>query len=685
MTPPAVMRPDEFLAAAARVGLAKPDALAPYWGAANSGTSPHDLAGQLVRAGVLTPYQAERLLAGQTRGFFLGKYKLQAVLGQGGMGKVYLAEHATMGHRVAIKVLPAESRADSTLLARFQREARAIARIDHPNVVRAYDLDESGDDVFLVLEYVPGLTLDAVVARYGPLDAARAADYVRQAALGLHEVSAARLTHRDIKPANLIVSASGQVKILDLGLASFHDDPTGGLTCHGPGYGILGTADYLAPEQAVAASSVDIRADLYALGASLFYLLAGRPPFDGQTLTQKILAHQLTPPPDLRVERPDVPATLVAVMEKLLAKNPAERYQTPGELADALGALVGSPPAPLAVEPGRAQRETERMPHATRPGHGNRGGQGPDPAETPAPARTPPPAARRPGPTAGSAVVPLSAVVVPPAPASGQHSGRLRVRSQEVLAEAVAQARAGNRDLARQLLNEVTAAEPEHEAAWLWLAAVSDAPRTAVACLERVLSINPGHARAKAGLRQARLNLARGYADAGQTSEAIDALKTLLAESPDCDEARALLAQLRAPAPRSSGLIALPPADPNAKPVLVVDDSAPVRRLLKLTLSKAGYPVIEAESGEQALELLRTAPEIGLAVIDIQLSGMDGFQLCKLLRQRPATATVPVVVLTGRDGFLDKMRGRSAGVSHYVTKPFNPAEFVKLVGASMKG
>src|SRR5574340_843548 len=215
----------------------------------------------LIDAGLITPWQCGKLLDGRHKGFFLGKYKLLDHLGTGGMSSVYLAEHVLMQRRVAIKVLPKNRIEDSSYLARFHREAQAASKLDHRNIVRAYDVDNDGDVHYLVMEYVEGRDLQAMVKQDGPLGYAAAADYMRQAAEGLGHAHDAGLIHRDVKPANLLVDQRNVVKVLDLGLARFTDEDRASLTV-AYDENVLGTADYLAPEQAVNSHGVDARADI---------------------------------------------------------------------------------------------------------------------------------------------------------------------------------------------------------------------------------------------------------------------------------------------------------------------------------------------------------------------------------------------------------------------------------------
>jgi len=299
------------------------------------------LAADLVRAGLLTRFQAKQVKAGRYKKFTLaGKYQLLELLGVGGMGAVYLCEHTFMHRLVAVKVLPMDKIAtDKTAVARFYREARAAAAVDHPNIVHAYDLDQSEGLHFLVLEFVDGLSLQEIVAKYAQqerhFDPIRAAHYVAQAAAGLAHASHMGIVHRDIKPGNLLLDRSGVVKILDMGLARFFDHRHDHLTQRHDDGCILGTADYLAPEQAMN-DPVDVRTDIYGLGGTLYFLLTGSSPFPDGDIAQKLVRQQRDDPTPVTEFRADVPAKLLAVLNTMMAKKPADRYQTPEDVIDAL-------------------------------------------------------------------------------------------------------------------------------------------------------------------------------------------------------------------------------------------------------------------------------------------------------------------------------------------------------------
>lgn len=305
--------------------------------AAGGEPSGAEIADYLVKTGRLTPWQAELLLQGKYKGFFLKNYKLLTHLGSGGMSNVYVAEHLLMNRRVALKVLPLGRVKDRAYLDRFYQEARAAARLDHPNIVRAYDVESEGDIHFLVMEFVPGCDLAALVRKQGPLPYRLAAEYIRQAAVGLAAAHRAGLVHRDIKPANLLVDEKGVVKILDLGLAllSSADEERSSLTLEG-GDNVLGTADYIAPEQAMNSHTVDARADIYSLGCSLYFLLTGHPPFDRGSVAQRLLAHIRQQPPSIFDDRPDAPPRLVEICMWMMAKDPDQRPQSAEEVAAAL-------------------------------------------------------------------------------------------------------------------------------------------------------------------------------------------------------------------------------------------------------------------------------------------------------------------------------------------------------------
>ena len=292
-----------------------------------------DAASRLVRGGVLTAFQARLILQGRFRGFRLGTYKILDQLGAGGMGQVYLAEHTAMKRRVALKVLPSKQGGDRANVERFYREARAVAALDHPNIVRAHDICQDQGVHFLVMEYAEGKDLAALLKeRGGRLPYEEAVGYVLQAAAGLGHAHQKGLVHRDVKPANLLLCRDGVLKVLDMGLARFFEDDQDQLTQQLDSGAVMGTADYVAPEQLIDSSSADARADVYALGATLYHLVTGRPPFGGST-TAKLLAHQVKTALPLHATLPDVPEELSAVVQRMMAKSPDDRHASAAEVA----------------------------------------------------------------------------------------------------------------------------------------------------------------------------------------------------------------------------------------------------------------------------------------------------------------------------------------------------------------
>lgn len=324
-----MVRLDQFVANLAKSGLVNPAVLeqarAQLAGGAES-DAPVRLARLLIQQGHLTTYQAKKILAGATRGFFLGDYRILRALGEGGMGKVYLAANQKDGIRVAIKVLPPSKAAEGgQSLRRFRREMDLSRRVVHPNLARTLGVGQAGDVHFMVLEYVPGESLYQLVKhpRGGPLRVPDAARFFLKVLDGLEAAHDGGLVHRDIKPSNLMVTPDGDAIILDLGLARAIDEESQ-MTRHNT---VIGTLDYASPEQLTNASDADRRSDLYSLGCTLYFALSGRPPFEGGDVVNKIFKQRMDDPDPLERVARGVPSAFAAIVRKLMAKDPADRYQ----------------------------------------------------------------------------------------------------------------------------------------------------------------------------------------------------------------------------------------------------------------------------------------------------------------------------------------------------------------------
>ncbi len=318
--------------------------------------NPRTLARALVQRDWLTVYQVNQVLAGHAATLGLGPYRILDRLGQGGQSQVFKARHTEYGWLTALKVIRSELLESLPARQQFLQEMEAMAQLDHPNVIQFFDADQCGDTFYCAMEYVEGTDLGKLVRLAGPQTPAAAAEYVRQAAVGLQHAHERNLIHRDIKPVNLILThpsqepAGGQateppaplVKILDWGLASLRP-PSHKAGPGGAGGAIIGTADYLSPEQAKNADAADIRSDIYSLGCTLYYLLTGQPPFPGNSLAMKVIQHQTAAPAPVEPFNPEVTTAFAAIVGRMMAKRPEDRYQTPAAVALALKPFCRKP------------------------------------------------------------------------------------------------------------------------------------------------------------------------------------------------------------------------------------------------------------------------------------------------------------------------------------------------------
>jgi serine/threonine-protein kinase len=313
--------------------------------AAASGADSRVLAGRLLGQGWLTPFQANQLLTGRGQELLFGHYVLLERLGAGGMGQVFKARHQRIDRLVALKVIRKDLLGDEEAVHRFQREILAIARLSHPNIVSAFDAGEENGVPFIVMEYIDGISLADQVKRAGPMPAALASEYVRQAALGLQHAHEHGLVHRDIKPSNLIVTSGGAtLKILDLGLARLqsvgeYGEGAANVTQTGR---LMGTPNFIAAEQAADPRKADIRSDLYSLGCTFYFTVTGEVPFPGGSSVEKLFRHLNEEAAPVESVCPEVPPAVGAIIRRLMAKKPDDRFQTPAELANTLADFLAS-------------------------------------------------------------------------------------------------------------------------------------------------------------------------------------------------------------------------------------------------------------------------------------------------------------------------------------------------------
>ncbi len=332
---------------------------------AQPGATAAQICDWLVAENLITRWQGEKLLQAKYRGFFLGPYRLLDRIARGGMSTIYSAQHGNSKAIHALKVLPPARTAKASYLPRFRREAEMTQRLSHPNIVRVFGVYEETDGQspvhFMAMELLKGQDLFEIVNQRGPLSIADAVEFTRQAALGLQCAHQHGLVHRDIKPGNLFLTTDRVIRILDLGLAQDFDSDEN-LT-RDFNDKVLGTADYLAPEQAADSHNVDARADLYSLGCTLYFLLSARPPFTAGTLVQRLVAHQTKIPIPLSNFRSDVPDSLTDLVRRMMAKNRNDRIDSAATVAEVLSRIQGELAQAETPETGVLEPETNVQHH----------------------------------------------------------------------------------------------------------------------------------------------------------------------------------------------------------------------------------------------------------------------------------------------------------------------------------
>jgi serine/threonine protein kinase len=318
-------------------------------------SNPTELANHLVKTGHLSRFQARKLLEGKTLGLVLGPFQILAPIGKGGMGTVYLARDTRSQDLVALKVLPPKkARQEERLLARFLREMELCQRVAHPHIAQTYEVGVSHGVYFIAMEFISGRSLYRLVTDDGPLTVPRAARLFAEVASALDHAHCRGVIHRDLKPSNILITTNDHAKVLDLGLALIEGEaPSDHTVVGGQGY-VVGTMDYMAPEQIEDATKVDPRSDVYGLGCTLYFALVGQPPFPGGTKTQKIARHRKEEPTPITELNPAVPVEFADLVHRMMAKRPADRFASADELRQALVPWIGSDPGLPVEAPGHA-------------------------------------------------------------------------------------------------------------------------------------------------------------------------------------------------------------------------------------------------------------------------------------------------------------------------------------------
>lgn len=607
----------------------------------------------LVDAGVLTSFQMEAISRSAFAELRIGNYDVLDRLGAGGMGTVFKARHRRMKRVVALKVLPRTLAQDATFLQRFQREVETIARLHHPNIVMAFDADEAEIGPFLAMEYVNGPDLASLVQKQGPFTVSAAVDCILQAARGLDYAHSQGIIHRDIKPANLMRDVNGVVKVTDLGLARFGTvAPSGAITQAG---GIVGTVDYMPPEQSLDPANIDHRADIYSLGATLHYLLFGQPPYQGASLMATLLKHREAPIPLLSEARKDVPAELDAVFRRMEAKAPAERYQTMTEVVGALESVHA-----ILEERGTTASQGFEIKHqgsaietqgtgepptgfyapaqepATGVWEGSAGAAGPettlvtaqgDTAQTivPSPSH---------GAVISTGLQALKVVLVEP---SRTQSGIIRKYLQDQGVSQVVAAASG-----QEALQAVHSERPN-----VIVSAMHLKDMTGVELAQRVRKQNPDTAMG--------FVLISSEAEGSEADSLSKCGKAITLQKPFTPEklVEALKVVTIPAVPAAKPALGADPSRTSADRsklsllrVLIVDDSASARFHVRGVLEGLGLvKFVEAADGARAVAAI-TSDAFDLIVTDYNMPYMDGRGLVGFLRKNPATASVPIIMVT---------------------------------------
>jgi serine/threonine protein kinase len=605
------------------------------------------IAQRFIAAGKLTPFQAAAVRERHFEELVIGNYQVLDRLGAGGMGTVYKARHRRMKRVVAVKVLSRQLDQSEKFVQRFQREVEAVARLSHPNIVMAYDADEAEVGPFLVMEFVNGLDLESTVHRHGPLPVREAVECIAQAARGLGFAHGQGMIHRDIKPANLLRDVSGVVKVADLGLARFNDthgqSPEGRSALTQAGM-VVGTADYMSPEQAMGLTTLDHRSDIYSLGCTLHFLLSGLPPYQGPTVMAILLQHRDGPIPSLWSDRGEVPPALELIFRRMVAKKPVERFASMAEVVGALEALalVPEPPTRQPVQPAATQTTapTPTVDYALG---------SPDTASAPVASawsnRTVDAMPARPQGTSSRTVL-----LVEPS------------RSQAVIIRGYLQ-QLGFQDVPTTPSGQKALEIAHNVPPQVVISAMHLADMTGVQLAQRM--------RAEESLSSTGFLLITSQSDAQEASSLSQAGGAVCLHKPFD---RGQLAEALAAASRSVSRQASRAAsdDPGHPRVLVVDDSAAARRHIRSVLAGLGLRnITEAADGAEAVILLEKRP-FDLVVTDYTMPRLDGGGLIDFIRHRSSNPSVPVIVVTTETDPNKLAAVRELGVAAICDKSFRP-------------
>ena len=605
----------------------------------------------LVTSGVLTPFQAEAFCNFAHAELRIGNYDVLDRLGAGGMGTVFKARHRRMKRIVALKLLSSRLAKDASFVQRFQREVEMIARFAHPNIVIAYDADESEMGHFLVMELVDGQDLHTLLEKQGPLSVGVAINCILQAARGLAYAHDQGIIHRDIKPANLLRDATGVVKVTDLGLArgSGAEGAAAGGAITQAG-SILGTVDYMPPEQAMGSVDIDHRADIYSLGATLHFLLLNRPPYQGETLMATMFKHKMAPIPSLLRARPDVPPALNDVFTRMMAKEPADRFQTMAEVVRALEALEASLPATSANSPPvLAQAQATQV--------------------------------------AGSLSLPSQVLKTTLADSAGPtdktinfvppSSAQVGIATLRVLLVEPSRTQSGiiRKYLQAQGVQNVVAAASGKEALE---AARNQCPDTVVSALH--LPDMTGvqlaqQVRAEAKAAPPGFVMISSEADRSEVGSLSACGRAVHVKKPFTPEQLLEALRIVSPPTQSGSLT----KDRSKLRVLIVDDSTPARLHVRDVLAALGMAqFVEAADGAKAVALV-ARDSFGLIVTDYNMPFMDGSGLVGYLKQNPATANVPIIMVTTETDAAKLEAVRSLGVAAICDKSFQTEVVRKII------